>query len=129
MDFKRGSEWRIWDLHVHSPASGFGTESDYPNFISNLNSSIADVIGINDYSTIEGYSKILELGGVEGKVIFPVVEFRMNNKINHKSSTATDGGVSINFHIIFDNQLTIKQINTEINSLDCFYEGGEQTKL
>ena len=129
MDFKRGSEWRIWDLHVHSPASGFGTESDYPNFISNLKSSIADVIGINDYSTIEGYSKIIELGGVEGKVLFPVVEFRMNNKINHKSSTATDGGVSINFHIIFDNQLTIKQINTEINSLECFYEGGNITKL
>jgi len=129
MEFKRGSEWKIWDLHVHSPASGFGTETDYPIFIENLKNSLADVIGINDYSTIEGYSKIIESGGVDGKILFPVIELRMNNKINHKSTTAVDGGVNINFHIIFDNSLSIKQINTEINSLDCIYDGGEVTKL
>jgi len=39
----RGSEWHIWDLHVHSPVSGFGTESDFPTFIENLKNSIADV--------------------------------------------------------------------------------------
>jgi hypothetical protein len=126
--FNKGSEWRIWDLHIHTPASGFGQETDYPTLIQNLNNSCADVIGINDYTTIEGYEKILELGGLN-KPFFPVVEFRMNNKLNHKNSIATDGGVSINFHIIFDNQLTTKQILTEINSLECVYEGGETTKL
>ena len=125
----RGSEWHIWDLHVHSPESGFGTESDFPTFIENLKNSIADVIGINDYSSIEGYKKIVELGGVEGKVIFPVIELRMINKINHKSGTAIEGGVNINFHIIFDNSLTIKQLETEINSLSCYAEGGAKTKL
>lgn len=127
-NYNKGSEWRIWDLHIHTPASGFGQESDYPILIQNLNNSCADVIGINDYTTIEGYEKILSIGGIS-KPIFPVVEFRMNNKLNHKNSTATDGGVSINFHIIFDNQLTTKQILTEINSLECFDEGGEKTKL
>ena len=111
-----------------TPASGFGQEIDYPTLIQNLNNSCADVIGINDYTTIEGYEKILEIGGLS-KPFFPVVEFRMNNKLNHKNSIATDGGVSINFHIIFDNQLTTKQILTEINSLECVYEGGEKTKL
>ena len=60
MDNYRGSEWHIWDLHVHSPASGFGNESDFPTFIDNLKKSQADAIGINDYSSIEGYKKILE---------------------------------------------------------------------
>lgn len=129
LKYNKGSEWRKWDLHVHSPASGFGTEADYPTFIENLKNSEADVIGINDYATIEGYSKILELGGFSEKVLFPVVEFRMNNKINHKSTTATKGGVSINFHIIFDNELTTSQILTELNSLECFGEGGNETKL
>jgi hypothetical protein len=127
-NYNKGSEWRIWDLHIHTPASGFGQESDYPTLIQNLNNSCADVIGINDYTTIEGYEKILAIGGIN-KPVFPVVEFRMNNKLNHKNSSATDGGVSINFHIIFDNQLTTKQILTEINSLECFYEGGEKKKL
>lgn len=125
----RGSEWRIWDLHIHSPASGIGTESDYPAFIKNLNESEADVIGINDYSTIDGYEKILENGGIDGKVIFPVMELRMVNKLNHKNTSATDGGVSINFHLIFDNTLTVRQINTELSALTCFHEGGEKVKL
>lgn len=125
----RGSEWRKWDLHIHTPASGFATDNDYPIIIENLKNSEAEVIGINDYSTIDGYAKILELGGVEGKKIIPVVEFRMVNKINHKNSTTTEGGVSINFHIIFDNELSVKQIQTEINSLECFFEGGKETKL
>ncbi|MGY3794667.1 TrlF family AAA-like ATPase [Aquimarina sp. 433] len=125
----RGSEWKKWDLHIHTPASGFGTDDDYSILIENLKKSEAEVIGINDYSTIDGYAKIVEKGGIEGKEFIPVVEFRMINKINHKNSTATEGGVSINFHIIFDNQLSVKQIQTEINSLECFYDGGEQTKL
>ena len=125
----KGSEWRKWDLHIHSPASGFGTESDYSIFIENLKNSETDIIGISDYATIEGYSKIIDLGGVPDKALFPVVEFRMNNKINHKSSTAIQGGVNINFHIIFDNSLTTKQIITELNSLECFGDGGKETKL
>lgn len=67
----RGSEWNIWDLHVHTPASGFGTDADYPTLIENLKNSEANVIGINDYCSIKGYQKIIELGGVEGKVLFP----------------------------------------------------------
>lgn len=125
----KGSEWNIWDLHVHTPASGFASDSDYPTLIDNLKASQADVIGINDYCSIQGYKKIINLGGVEGKILFPVVEFRMNNKINHKNSTATEGGVSINFHIIFDNNTDLNSIEVELNSLECKYDGGNESKL
>ncbi|HEX2866871.1 MAG TPA: hypothetical protein VHO03_07500 [Ignavibacteriales bacterium] len=127
--FKRGAEWRKWDLHIHTIESGFGTEDDYPCFIENLKLSDASVLGINDYSSIGGYEKIVKMGGVPNKVLFPIVELRMNNKINHKNGTAVNGGVNINFHIIFDNSLEIDQIKTELHSLECFYEGGTKLKL
>ncbi|ADY51843.1 ABC transporter [Pseudopedobacter saltans DSM 12145] len=125
----KGSEWNVWDLHVHTPASGFANDADYPTLIENLKKSEADVIGINDYCSIQGYKKIIDLGGVDNKILFPVVELRMNNKINHKNSTATDGGVSINFHIIFDNSIDVNSIEVEINSLECKFDGGNESKL
>ena len=55
----KGSQWKIWDLHVHSPASYKG---DFTTFIKNIETSKADVIGINDYCTLDGYREVLELG-------------------------------------------------------------------
>jgi len=78
----RGSIWRIWDLHVHSPASYGGS---YEEFIENASKSDADVIGINDYCTIQGYKEIIHKGGVPNKVIFPVVEFRMHTILKTKN--------------------------------------------
>ena len=67
--YPRGSEWRRWDLHVHSPLSGLNNQ--YPKnpegspkwdiFIEKLK-QIKDVsaIGITDYFFIDGYKKIKE---------------------------------------------------------------------
>src|SRR5687768_3567277 len=60
----RGSEWRKWDLQVHTPAShlhhDFG--SDWDAYVTNLfRAAIAKesaVIALTDYFTIEGYKKI-----------------------------------------------------------------------
>lgn len=93
----RGSFWRIWDLHVHSPQTYGG---DYNTFISNLSNSPAEVIGINDYCSIQGYKQTIANGGVPDKVLFPVVELRMHNLLTTKKNP---NGVRINFHIIFDN--------------------------
>lgn len=126
--FKRGSEWRKWDLHVHSPSTYGGK---YDDFIKNLNSAEAEVIGINDYCTIEGYEQVLSCAGMKlQKPIFPVVEFRMNNLILDKNDPRLKSGARINFHIIFDNdeKLTTR-IKTWLNTLDCNYEGGKLDSL
>ena len=73
MTSNKGSIWRIWDLHVHSPATYGG---EYSTFISNASKSKADVIGINDYCTLNGYEKVVKLGGVPGKIVFPVIEWK-----------------------------------------------------
>ncbi len=124
-----GSDWRIWDLHVHSPASlGRG---DYETFIKNLSASEASAIGINDYCSIEGYKQIKDRGGVPGKVIFPVIEFRMHNIVaNRKGSIPPNGGTKINFHLIFTNDPTLfATIETWINSLSCFNDKGNAAQL
>ena len=61
----RGSEWRKWDLHVHTPLSieqeyGGNTPEKWERFISDLERlpSEIKVIGINDYIFIDGYKKV-----------------------------------------------------------------------
>jgi hypothetical protein len=120
----RGSEWRIWDLHVHTPASYGGS---YADFISNAAKSEADVIGINDYATLEGYEEIMRLGGIAGKELFPVVEFRMHNVLMTKHNP---NGIHLNFHIIFDNDPALFQtIKTFVNSLKCLDKQGVEQLL
>ena len=60
----RGSEWRKWDLHVHTPESGmsnkFGNNWDeYVKalFQTAISNEVA-VIGVTDYFTIDGYKKL-----------------------------------------------------------------------
>ncbi|PKP59852.1 hypothetical protein CVT91_06095 [Candidatus Atribacteria bacterium HGW-Atribacteria-1] len=124
----RGSEWRKWDLHIHSPATYGGS---YDEFVKNLNTSEAEVIGINDYCTIEGYEQVISKSDKTGdKILFPVIEFRMNNMVLNKNDPRLNSGPRINFHIIFDNDRElIPRIKTWLNSLGCLYEGGKQEKL
>lgn len=124
----KGSIWRIWDLHVHSPKTYGG---DYSTFITNVSQSKASVVGINDYCSIEGYKSLMDLGGVPDKALFPVVEFRMHNIVaNRKNADPTKSGTKINFHIIFDNNPTVfNSISNWLNSLECYNERGETIQL
>ena len=67
-EFERGSEWRQWDLHIHTPASfhwlGKRFDSD-PNSVDNvalvdemiaaLNAAQPDVFALMDYWTFDGW--------------------------------------------------------------------------
>jgi len=126
--YPKGSEWRKWDLHVHSPKTYGGF---YNDFINNINNSEAEVIGINDYSTIEGYGKIIsQYGDNVKKILFPVIEFRMNNILLDKDYPRLNRGIRFNFHIIFDNDPDlIPRIKTWLNSLECLNENGKTDKI
>lgn len=104
----RGAAWRIWDLHVHTPASlvqGYGGNTDdvWSRFIEELENLPEDmsVIGVNDYWFLDGYRRVLEaqrsgrLTNLEA--IFPVIEMRLDQ------FGGTDGDLSrVNLHAIFD---------------------------
>jgi len=126
--YPKGSEWRKWDLHIHSPKTYGGS---YDDFVNNINNSEADVIGINDYSTIEGYEKIIsEYSNKVKKILFPVIEFRMNNILLDKDDLRLKKGIRFNFHIIFDNDPDlIPRIKTWLNSIECLNEEGKTDKI
>lgn len=126
--FPRGAEWRKWDLHVHSPAS-HNYAGDWEGFTKQIGNSDCSVIGINDYFTVEGYAEVLRrlrdpghaaglgedyqtaLEGLRTKTLLPVVECRMTNILLHK---AGPGGMRLNFHIVFSDELSPDAIATLI---------------
>ena len=126
----RGSEWRKWDLHVHTPLSieqeyGGNTPENWERFISDLEKlpSEIKVIGINDYIFIDGYKKVLDekqkgrLSNIE--LILPVIELRIDKFANVSENEPFK---RVNFHIIFSNELTPEIIQEQfLNSLSCEY--------
>ena len=61
----RGSEWNIWDLHLHTPETAknnqYGdAEEAWPKFIDKLESLDIAVYGITDYFSIRNYLKVKE---------------------------------------------------------------------
>ena len=127
----RGSEWRKWDLHVHTPLSieqeyGGNTPENWERFISDLERlpSEIKVIGINDYIFIDGYKKVLDekrkgrLPNIE--LILPIIELRIDKFANVSED---DPLKRINFHIIFSNELTSEQIESQfLNALSAEYK-------
>jgi predicted ATPase len=106
--YKRGSEWRKWDLHIHTPGTkkndlfeGRNIEEKWGKFIENLNSSKEEiaVVGITDYFCIDNYFKFKKLikdGAISKKfdMIIPNIELRI--------LPATGAAVSINLHCLFN---------------------------
>ncbi|UPA22918.1 hypothetical protein K8942_01760 [Candidatus Peribacteria bacterium] len=149
MNFPRGSEWRKWDLHVHTPASilenGFGEDWDgYVKnlFLSAIQKNIA-VIGVTDYFYIEGFKKIKSYTQSDSEMerifgddqlliqkireikLFPNIEFRLF-PIN---------GQRLNFHVIFSDSVSVENIEENfLHNLNFVSEsdpsgGDEKRKL
>lgn len=100
MNNSRGSVWRKWDYHVHTPASWFYKyrgEDAFQKIADMINASDVQAFGINDYLTIDGY---MEIQKMVKKTIFPVVEFRMTDMLVDKRQ----GGPYFNFHLLFSNE-------------------------
>ncbi len=87
-NYKRGSEWQKWDLHVHTPASYAwddprGDET-YKKIIKRMNESDVAAFAITDYWTFDGFKKLMEIdGGLSGddklkKTVFPGIELRFD---------------------------------------------------
>lgn len=130
-NWPKGSQWRKWDLHVHSPAS-YGFSGDWNQFVIQLGNADCDVIGINDYFSVAGYREILRrlndpgavtegnkpyreaLEKLRTKTLLPVVECRMNNILLNKQGKS---GQRINFHLIFSPDLNPEDIETFIKGL------------
>jgi ABC-type lipoprotein export system ATPase subunit len=129
----KGSEWRIWDLHIHTPKSinqNYGGEKNWDKFIEALERLPREikVIGITDYYFIDGFQKVMRyknsgrLGNIEK--IFPILEFR----IDTFGSGSENKLQKINLHILFN--LNENDLEKEINKVnDEFIKQIPITKL
>jgi len=127
IEFPRGSEWRRWDLQVHTPLSalnnGFGQDFDaYAKIL--FERAVAEqiaVIGVTDYFTIDGYKqlrslqqdskRLADLIGTEsaasaGRIrLLPNVEFRLDTLVQVGEQDSR-----INAHVIFSDDVDPRDI-------------------
>jgi len=138
----KGSLWRKWDLHVHTPHShlhqNFG--KDFDSYAKQLfRRAVANdiwVIGITDYFTIDGYKELRSLLNDEDRLLnvcddkpetvrrvkgirfLPNIEFRLSTLV---------GDSRVNFHVIFSDELSVEDIEENfLHELDCLYAGSPQ---
>jgi len=131
--YRRGSEWRKWDLHIHSPLSILNNQypklangdPDWESFIKEIESLDMAVIGITDYFTIKGYKKLKEFKE-KGRLsniytILPNIEFRLKSVISSKKDG--EKPKRLNFHIIFSDEVSIKDIEEHfLHDIYFYYE-------
>lgn len=109
----RGSEWRKWDLHIHTPGTAkndhYGNSDEvWERYIDALEKSDVTVFGITDYFSISNYIKVKEYqkqDRLKGKFLLPNVEMRIY--------PVTDKSKLINIHAIFDPFLDVADIERE----------------
>ncbi len=111
LNYERGSEWRRWDLHIHTPGTlkndqyeGKTVDEKWDNFYNTIAYYIGDgtdplktieVIGITDYLSIDNYNKVMADGRLPDsiKLVLPNVELRM---------VPLAKKYPVNIHCIFD---------------------------
>jgi energy-coupling factor transporter ATP-binding protein EcfA2 len=125
--YARGSAWRRWDLHVHTPYSvlnnGFG--SDFKQYAKKLFEKAVQqeiaVIGVTDYFTVRGFrelreiqqddQQLVELLGEEAAIVakkillLANVELRLSDVIK-----VGDHEPRVNLHVIFSEALSPDEI-------------------
>ena len=128
MDYPKGSVWRKWDLHVHTPSSiiqeyGGNNDDTWERFLGELESLPPEfkVLGINDYLFIDGYQRVREekaqgrLANID--LILPVIELRLD-KFGGTNSHLS----KVNYHIIFSDEIDPATIQSQfINALSSHY--------
>ena len=127
----KGSNWRKWDLHVHTPESiiheykisGGDQTKLWEHFFNDLR-KLSDefrVIGVNDYIFLEGYKRIFDehkKGNIPNiDLVLPVIELR----IDSFGGASKDLG-RINFHVMFSDEVPVEIIQSQfLNGLTRDY--------
>ena len=113
-NFPRGSEWRVWDLHIHTPASFHwrgerlnesGDEATrnrlLDTMIAAMNEAEPAVFALMDYWTFDGWfalkKRLLQSAAPRlHKTVFPGIELRLAAPMNGR----------LNAHVIFSNEIS-----------------------
>lgn len=102
----RGSEWRMWDLHIHSPGTKLNDNFKAPKgadvwdlYCARLEESSVHAFGITDYFSADGYfnaaAEFKRRYPKSTKVLFPNIELRTSDVVNRARE-------EVNVHLIFN---------------------------
>lgn len=106
-----GSQWRKWDLHVHTPATRLNNQfrsddinESWRSFCETINQSDVHAVGITDYFDIHSFFEFKRryrefYPEDDSRVFFPNLELRLDRYFNKKIQHA-------NVHVIFRPDLT-----------------------
>ena len=127
--YPRGSEWRKWDLQVHTPFSALnnGYGDDFEKYARSLFEKAVEkgiaVIGITDYFSVEGYKQLRALvedgkrlekllgskiaAGAREIRLLPNIELRTSVIITRPNRADS----RVNFHVIFSDEVDAQAID------------------
>lgn len=148
-DFPRGSEWRRWDLHIHTKGTAKNdqfTSATFDKFCvvlfkEALSKGIA-VIGITDYFNVENYKKVAEFvrnidtfpsTDTSGQPIFSEEDKERIKKIfivpnvELRMMPSTNNGRLVNIHCLFNPEFLTSIENDFFGSIE--YSAGTATKF
>ena len=117
MNDPRGSIWRKWDLHVHTPASFHWNggkrfcdmteaekETALDELVQKVKQSDIAAFGVMDYWTFDGYWALRDHIGSKGqaldKTVFPGMELRIEAPVDYR----------LNIQVILSDSLTKQQL-------------------
>ena len=154
MNFRIGSMWRKWDLHVHTPSSILNNQfgDNWDNYIYNLFKKAIDeeifVIGITDYFSIDGYKKVLSYLNNDSKLnelfkseiavnskyieliknilIVPNIELRIDKTVEVYPERRNS---KIQLHVIFSNNVLPIEIEEDFLHQIKFFDGSSEKSL
>jgi len=136
-NYPRGSEWRKWDLHVHTPASfhwsgqRFNTDPKSPdNFplvdemINALNEAEPAVFALMDYWTFDGWfalkHRLSQPDAPElKKTVFPGIELRLMAPMNGR----------LNAHVLFSDHIDDQELIDFKSNLTIEFPGEDERNL
>lgn len=134
--YPRGSEWRRWDFHMHTPETkkncqfeGRTLEDQWNKFYDNIQTYVGDgsdpsrnvvAIGITDYLSIDNYVKVVADHRLPAsiKFIFPNIEMRMNPIVRNNGT---------NIHFLFDPEIVDQLDDIFFSKLTFNFNGEDYT--
>ncbi|MBA6359773.1 TrlF family AAA-like ATPase [Colwellia sp. BRX8-6] len=135
--YPNGSEWRKWDLHIHTPASfhwngqRFNSDPRAPEnaslvdeMINALNSAEPAVFAIMDYWTFDGWFALKHrLSQADApkleKTVFPGIELRLMSPLKGR----------LNAHVLFSDQIDDQELIDFKSNLKLEFAGEDVRNL
>jgi hypothetical protein len=116
-----GSQWRRWDLHIHTPDTALNDQfGDWDEYLAAIEAQTdVRVIGVTDYFSIANYSRLKafkEAGRIpEIDLLIPNIEFRI--------SPPNDRARAVNIHLLVspDDHNHEAEINNALGRLTWTY--------